>query len=185
MKDIHVRIHKRMEKSRTRYGWPGTNCAENGFRCISCQGFVHSEPGLSSVRNRNHCPYCLWSRHLDLHAAGDRLSACKSPMQPIGLTIKHTCKKYGTAGGELMLIHSCMECKALSINRIAADDIPDNLFAVFEGSFQVERAIHDKMKNGGIRLLEVADRPLVLRLLFGNECRPADGLFQGCSIGTG
>jgi hypothetical protein len=47
------------------------------------------------VRNRNHCPYCLWSRCLDLFRAGDRLSACKAPMQPVGLALKHTRKKYG------------------------------------------------------------------------------------------
>ncbi len=184
MKDLPVRMHKRMEKSRSRYGRPVTNYTVNGFRCIYCQGFVYSEPGLSRVQNRNHCPYCLWSRHLDLYAAGDRLSACKSPMQPIGLTIKYTRKKYGSAGGELMLIHSCRECNTLSINRIAADDISYNLFAVFEGSFLVERAIHDTLENGGIRLLGETDSLLVLRLLFGNECSPADVLFQGCSIET-
>ncbi len=81
-----------------------------------------------------------------------------------------------------MLIHSCRECQALSINRIAADDISYNLNAVFEGSFHVERTIHDNLENSGIRLLGEADSPLVLRLLFGNESNPADIMFQDSSI---
>ena len=82
-----------------------------GFLCKHCYVYVSSASFLSGVQNRNHCPYCLWSRHLDLYAAGDRLSACKSSMKPIGLTTKVINKKYGYGRGELMLIHLCTDCK--------------------------------------------------------------------------
>src|SRR4030065_2106742 len=79
-----------------------------GFRCCYCRAFVHTLPRLAGVKNRNHCPYCLWSRHVDLLQAGDRMSACKAIMQPIGLTVKQGRNKYGNyRSGELMLIHRC------------------------------------------------------------------------------
>ena len=58
------------------------------FRCVYCGNFVSAAALFAGVKNRNHCPYCLWSRHLDLFEAGDRLSACKAPMRPIGVTVK-------------------------------------------------------------------------------------------------
>jgi cytochrome c2 len=178
MKDNPTLPYERKEKSRVRYGQPIGNCAENGFKCAHCHCIVTTGPVLSGVLNRNHCPNCLWSRHLDLHAAGDRLSACKALMKPIGLTIKRTCKKYDPKRGELMLIHVCKECHNLSINRIAADDNPKNIFAVFEGSFQLERTDQDRLESGGIRLLGKVDIPLVNLQLFGIETSLAEMLFQ-------
>jgi hypothetical protein len=70
-----------------------------GFRCIHCRQYVSAARPLSGVGNRNHCPYCLHSRHLDWHRAGDRLAACKGSMQPVGLTFKHRSKRYGVAYG--------------------------------------------------------------------------------------
>jgi RNHCP domain len=95
MKNDLFMMYTRKEKSRHRYGRPEKLIIENGFKCVHCHGFVSLASGLSGVRNRNHCPYCLFSRHLDLHAPGDRLSACKALMQPVGLTIKAVRKKYG------------------------------------------------------------------------------------------
>ena len=96
------------------------------FRCAHCHNIVPAAHIVSGVNNRNHCPYCLWSFHLDLFVAGDRLSACKGQMRPIGLTMKKSRNKYQIKSrGELMLIHECIECRTLSINRIAADDDPE------------------------------------------------------------
>src|SRR5512147_1441348 len=112
------------------------------FRCAHCHVIVSSAHLLSGVNNRNHCPYCLWSCHLDLFAAGDRLSACKAPMKPIGLTMKRGRNKYQLErSGELMLIHECVECRALSINRIAADDDSETVMAVFEESFALSHQV--------------------------------------------
>src|SRR5258708_33457603 len=99
------------------------------FDCCHCRLGVSAEALLSGVNHRNHCPFCLWSKHVDLRAAGDRLSACKAPMRPAGLTFKRVRKKYapnGEAGlpprGELLLVHHCTACRAVSLNRLAADD---------------------------------------------------------------
>ncbi len=110
--------------------------AEDGFKCRHCGVFVSSAISLAGVINRNHCPYCLWSRHLDLERPGDRLSACKALMRPVGLTRKKVFKKYGETSGELMLVHRCTDCERLSANRLAADDDVDALLAVFEASQQ-------------------------------------------------
>ena len=146
-----------------------------GFQCKHCQAHVSTAVSLSAVQNRNHCPYCLWSRHLDWLEPGDRLSACKSPMRPIGLTVKATRNKYGPGGGELMLIHVCVECEKLSINRIAADDDPDKIYAVFETSLRFGALSKNRLEADGIKALEAGEEGLVRAQLFGREAviRPA------------
>ncbi len=73
---------------------------DSGFVCGHCGKEV--EPlGYTS---RNHCPYCLWSRHLDV-LPGDRASECMGLMEPLfaepdpkkGYIITHRC----TVCGEL------------------------------------------------------------------------------------
>ena len=110
------------------------------FKCAHCGAVVSSAHQLSGVNNRNHCPYCLSSCHLDLFAAGDRLSACRGLMKPIGLTMKKSRNKYRLESrGELMLIHQCIECEVISINRIAADDDAETVITVFQESLVFHR----------------------------------------------
>jgi DNA-directed RNA polymerase subunit RPC12/RpoP len=138
------------------------------FRCLHCGYPVSANPILSGVVNRNHCPYCLWSRHLDLLAAGDRLSACKAPMQPLGLALKHTPKKYSRPGsGELMLVHVCTDCGRIALNRIAADDDVDQLLETFERSFSLDRFSRRNLADAGIRILARSDGDLVRASLLG------------------
>ena len=125
------------------------------FRCAHCHNLVPTAHIVSGVNNRNHCPYCLWSFHLDLFVAGDRLSACKGQMKPIGLTMKKGRNKYRLdAGGELMLIHQCSECGTLSINRIAADDHPDSVMDVLHQSRALSHSLRAECEAQGIFILE-------------------------------
>ena len=138
------------------------------FRCSNCHVIVSSAHLLSGVNNRNHCPYCLWSSHLDLFAAGDRLSACKALMKPIGLTMKKSRNKYQREPrGELMLIHECVECKSLAINRIAADDDSEMVMTVFQESLTLGHQIHALYQEYGIVILHLDDKELVHTQLFG------------------
>ena len=138
------------------------------FRCAHCHVIVSSAHLISGVNNRNHCPYCLWSCHLDLYAAGDRLSACKAQMKPIGLTVKKSRNKYQRdPRGELMLIHECVECNALSINRIAADDNAGTVMAVFEESLIFGHQLHRKCQEYGILMLNAEDTESVYTQLYG------------------
>ena len=138
------------------------------FRCAHCQVIVSSAYLISGVNHRNHCPYCLWSCHLDLFAAGDRLSACKAPMKPIGLTMKKGRNKYQREPrGELMLIHECVECKSLSINRIAADDDSATVMAVFQESFALGHQMHTLCQENGIAILNAEATEMVGTQLYG------------------
>jgi hypothetical protein len=82
------------------------------FRCRHCRQFVVSVP--TGGRHRNHCPYCLHSRHVDERMPGDRLSPCGGTMAPVGMFVR--------VGGEHTLVHQCMDCGVVRHNRIAADD---------------------------------------------------------------
>ena len=138
------------------------------FRCAHCHNLVPSTHIVSGVNNRNHCPYCLWSFHLDLFVAGDRLSACKGQMKPIGLTMKKGRNKYRLgAGGELMLIHQCIECETLSINRIAADDHPASVMDVFRQSRTLSRQLRAEIESQGILLIE--EEESVIQQLYGGQ----------------
>ena len=37
----------------------------------------------------DHCPRCLWSKHVDDQIPGDRASTCHGLMEPIGVIQKH------------------------------------------------------------------------------------------------
>jgi len=138
------------------------------FKCGHCRHIVSSDPFLSGVVNRNHCPYCLYSRHLDLYKAGDRLSACKSIMEPVGLTLKKPANKYSQErGGELMLIHRCLECKKISINRIAADDDAGTLYNLFADTLALDGKTRAQLELTGVIMLQPDDADLIQARLFG------------------
>ncbi len=137
------------------------------FKCKHCHNYVSTDPGLSGVNNRNHCPYCLWYKHLDLYASGDRLAACKSEMRPIALTFKRTSKKYGQQKGELMLVHQCTDCGSISINRIAADDNDERILEIYLHSLRLSEPQLSQIKNSGIQMVGAADETLMRARLFG------------------
>ena len=68
------------------------------------------------TRHRNHCPTCLWSRHLDDDLPGDRAADCAGSMEPIAVCVRND--------GEWALVHRCGRCATLRLNRIAGDDNP-------------------------------------------------------------
>jgi hypothetical protein len=140
------------------------------FVCLHCHNFVSAQAALAGVHHRNHCPYCLSSRHLDRYAAGDRLSACKARMKPIGLTLKRQSKKYARFDqGELMLVHCCENCGKFAINRIAADDDAEAIAAVYQSSLQIDQQLYCLAVEDGITLLGLADRQIVEWRLFGQN----------------
>lgn len=141
------------------------------FRCAHCGHIVSSAHLVSGVNNRNHCPYCLWSYHLDLYAAGDRLSACKAPMQPIALTSKRTRNKYSSGNGELMLVHQCRDCGDVSINRIAADDDAGRLQEVFNDSCALPAETLRLLLENRIEILPPNSLPVLQLQLFGMAWR--------------
>jgi hypothetical protein len=141
---------------------------QEDFRCAYCRTHITTDPFIAGVKNRNHCPYCLSSKHVDQKKAGDRLSACKAEMKPIGLTLKKIKKKYGPQNqGELMLIHRCSGCGKISINRIAADDDADKILEVFERSNDLDHETKTLLVEQGVHALQPVDIETVRTGLFG------------------
>ncbi|MDD5367806.1 MAG: RNHCP domain-containing protein [Anaerolineaceae bacterium] len=165
---LPARARSRVKRSRAGMLPAWRTQAEDGFRCRHCGVFVSSAVWLAGVLNRNHCPYCLWSRHLDLYQPGDRLSACQAPMRPAGLSHKQTQKKYASARlGELLLVHVCTGCSGVSINRLAADDDVETVLQVFEQSLQMDAALQSRLATALIRPLTAEHRGQVQAQLLG------------------
>lgn len=79
---------------------------DNGFVCGHCGKTV--EPlGFTS---RNHCPFCLWSLHVDVNP-GDRAAECGGLMEPVRVEPDPR-KGY-------VIIHRCTKCGELRRNRAA------------------------------------------------------------------
>jgi hypothetical protein len=162
-----ARYKAKLKYSRNRLGLT-VGFLDGNFRCVHCSHPVSYDPLRSGVHNRNHCPYCLWSRHVDLYRAGDRLAACKAPMKPVGLAIKRTRKKYGDQGpGELMVIHRCADCGRISINRVAADDSAEELWEVFQSSLDPDPDLIAQLDRNGIDALDAGSARKVRAQLFG------------------
>lgn len=87
---------------------------EEPFTCLAC-----GEPvaPLDGTTFRDHCPRCLWGRHVD-ELPGDRAADCGGALEPVGLV-----------GGEdaRQIVYRCRECGALRRNRTAPDDHADAL----------------------------------------------------------
>jgi hypothetical protein len=82
------------------------------FKCVHCRAFIG--PTISGGKHRNHCPLCLYSRHVDGGRPGDRASDCGAKMAPIG--------HFTRPNGEPMVVHRCLGCGIERNNRLAADD---------------------------------------------------------------
>lgn len=134
----------------------------NSFTCINC-GKEVSTAGNIGTHQRNHCPYCLFSQHVD-NEKGDRQSVCHGKMIPIGLTFK---QEGANKIGELMLIHLCEKCVKISINRVAGDDDVQKIQHVFEESFGLDERLKEQLKGEEIYLAQESDREEIMTQLFG------------------
>jgi hypothetical protein len=83
----------------------------SSFRCLQCRQQVNLS--VFGTAHRNHCPNCLWSRHVDL-TPGDRRAECKARMEPVAIASRQD--------GEWAIIHRCLGCGVLKDNRVAGDD---------------------------------------------------------------
>jgi len=164
-KKEQVRAKLRLQRNKTS-GYDMAISRDHDFICLYCKQIVSGAAFLSGVRNRNHCPYCLHSRHMDLHQPGDRLSACKAAMRPIGLTLKWTPNKYRESS-EVMLVHRCLQCGKLSINRIAADDFQERILEVFSQVKWMDSGTRQELDRAEIRLLEPKDLSVLETRLLG------------------
>lgn len=92
------------------------------FQCENCGAQV---PPIVGGGCRNHCPYCLVSKHVD-EVPGDRQCECLGLMDAVD--IEYTSKK------GYMISHKCRKCGTIKKNKIAADskDVNDSMEVILE-----------------------------------------------------
>lgn len=90
-----------------------TEACMESFSCANCGKEIH--PDGAGSNHRNHCPYCLYSLHVD-EEPGDRKASCHGKMEPIAVVSRED--------GDWSILHRCMRCGKLNLNRALADDNP-------------------------------------------------------------
>ena len=94
------------------------------FICENC----HKEVDILGYTSRDHCPYCLYSKHVDINP-GDRLEQCHGLLKPIGIEkFKNTYK----------LIYRCEKCHKIRKNIIANDDNFDLILDIMSNPTKLE-----------------------------------------------
>ena len=72
----------------------------------------------------NHCPHCLWSKHVDVNP-GDRAAACLGMMKPIALQ---------GSTPHYRILHRCERCEFERLNNVQAEDDAEALVALTQAS---------------------------------------------------
>jgi hypothetical protein len=90
-----------------------TRTIEN-FACEHC--------GREVIGNgyTNHCPQCLWSKHVDKNP-GDRAEACGGMMEPVAAEKDR---------GEYQILHKCTVCSFARRNKLEKTDNFDSYIAL-------------------------------------------------------
>lgn len=94
------------------------------FDCDVCQTHVTGN-GYT-----NHCPTCLFSKHVDINP-GDRASSCCGLMRPIGLDTKN---------GQQYIIHKCDKCGFVRRNKVSSQDDFKAVMALSNGTIEAYHA---------------------------------------------
>jgi len=84
------------------------------FICGNCGHFVIGN-GYT-----NHCPACLWSRHVDINP-GDRAETCGGLMEPVEIT--------GVAD-RWTIVHRCQKCRITRNNKTVTENSTDMIAAI-------------------------------------------------------
>lgn len=86
------------------------------------ENFICEKCGLSVVGTgyTNHCPQCLWSKHVD-NGPGDRASSCFGMMKPV--RIEGSVAQY-------VITHKCIKCGLEKKNKSSEEDSVDALTKV-------------------------------------------------------
>lgn len=88
------------------------------------EDFVCEHCGTAVVGSgyTNHCPTCLWSKHVDVQP-GDRAAVCGGLMQPSALE---------GSSPEYMIVHVCTACGFSRRNHVAREDDADAVLSIAE-----------------------------------------------------
>jgi hypothetical protein len=84
------------------------------FVCEHCGASVEGD-GYT-----NHCPHCLWSKHVDVDP-GDRAAECCGMMRPA---------KLEGATPDYVIHHECEKCGFTRRNKVQKQDDPDAIVSL-------------------------------------------------------
>ena len=92
------------------------NMIDEEFICENC----HKQVNKLEYSARDHCPYCLFSKHLDINP-GDRKNTCHGMLKPIDIEkYKNTYK----------IVYKCLKCNTYHKNITAIDDNFDEIIKI-------------------------------------------------------
>ena len=89
---------------------------DESFTCENC----HKEVKHLGYTARDHCPYCLYSKHVDINP-GDRQNPCKGLLKPIGI------EKYKDT---YKILYKCEKCHKDHKNIVATDDDMEKIIEI-------------------------------------------------------
>ena len=72
----------------------------------------HCGAEVSGNGYTNHCPHCLYSKHVDINP-GDRAAECGGLMEPIDIEQKD---------GKFIIVHRCQKCGFVRKNKMQEND---------------------------------------------------------------
>ncbi len=96
------------------------------FRCDNC-GKLVKPLGYTA---RDHCPYCLYSKHLD-NNPGDRSSSCYGLLKPIAI---EPSKK-----DDFKIVYVCKKCGCIKKNKKAIDDNLDLIIEIMNEAQDIKK----------------------------------------------
>jgi rubrerythrin len=73
----------------------------------------------------NHCPKCLWSKHVDVNP-GDRAAECGGLMEPVASE---------GSSEHMAIVHECIECGYRKKNKVSPEDGIQELAKVVRKTF--------------------------------------------------
>jgi len=79
----------------------------------------HCGTAVKGTGYTNHCPQCLWSKHVDVNP-GDRANVCGGMMKPVQIE---------SSEGKFIIIHECGVCFMRKRNKVS---LVDNFDAVID-----------------------------------------------------
>lgn len=95
------------------------NMIDEGFVCENC----HKKVPKLEYSARDHCPYCLCSKHVD-NNPGDRSEECHGLLVPVDL------EKW--KNDSFKIIYKCQRCGEIKKNITAKDDSFDEILNIMK-----------------------------------------------------
>lgn len=90
---------------------------DTSFKCENC-GKQVQPLGYTA---RDHCPYCLHSKHVDINP-GDRMESCHGVLVPMDIE--------KSSKSDYKIIYKCSKCGVIRKNIIAKDDDLDVIIKI-------------------------------------------------------